>query len=165
MLHFSLPLTCCHYIVNEWKENFMLKRMMLVICLLFGCSSDASYPLVQGGILNLANTEKLIVINYWAIWCAPCRKEIPELNELASHYAETVSVVGVNFDGSQGQELLGEIDKLGIEFPSLVGDPRTIWGLEPVTILPETLIVSREGKLLHRLIGPQTLASIEALIE
>ena len=138
---------------------------MLATCLLFGCSSDASYLLVQGGSLNLTNPEKLIVINYWAVWCAPCRKEIPELNELATHYAETVTVVGVNFDGSQGQELLGEIEKLGIEFPSLVGDPRGVWGLEPVTILPETLIISPEGKLLHRLIGPQTLASIEALLE
>ena len=54
-------------------------------------------------------------------------------------------MVGVNFDGSQGQELLGEIEKLGIEFPSLVGDPRDVWGLEPVTILPETLIISPEG--------------------
>lgn len=143
----------------------MLKRIMLATCLLFGCSSDASYPLVQGGSLNLTNPEKLIVINYWAVWCAPCRKEIPELNELATHYAETVTVVGVNFDGSRGQELLGEIEKLGIEFPSLVGDPRGVWGLEPVTILPETLIISPEGKLLHRLIGPQTLASIEALLE
>ena len=165
MNHFSLRVTCCHYIGKKWKENFMLKRIMLATCLLFGCSSDASYPLVQGGSLNLTNPEKLIVINYWAVWCAPCRKEIPELNELASHYAETVTVVGVNFDGSQGQELLGEIEKLGIEFPSLVGDPRGVWGLEPVTILPETLIISPEGKLLHRLIGPQTLASIEALLE
>ena len=88
---------------------------MLATCLLFGCSSDASYPLVQGGSLNLTNPEKLIVINYWAVWCAPCRKEIPELNELASHYAETVTVVGVNFDGSQGQELLGEIEHQELE--------------------------------------------------
>jgi len=105
------------------------------------------------------------VINYWAIWCAPCRKEIPELNELASHNPEKLTVVGVNFDESRGEKLLGEIETLGIEFPSLVEDPRSIWGLEPVTILPETLIISAEGKLLHRLIGPQTLSSIEALLK
>jgi len=147
-----------------WKEKFMLTRIMLATCLLFGCSNDVSYSLVQGGSLNLASPEKLVVINYWAIWCAPCRKEIPELNELASHNSEKLIVVGVNFDESRGEELLSEIEKVGIKFPSFIEDPRSIWGLEPVTILPETLIISGEGKLLHRLIGPQTLSSIEALL-
>jgi len=142
----------------------MLTRIMLATCLLFGCSSDVSYSLVQGGSLNLASPKKLVVINYWAIWCAPCRKEIPELNELASHNAEKLIVVGVNFDESRGEELLSEIEKVGIKFPSFIEDPRSIWGLEPVTILPETLIISGEGKLLHRLIGPQTLSSIEELL-
>lgn len=142
----------------------MLTRIMLATCLLFGCSNDVSYSLVQGGSLNLASPEKLVVINYWAIWCAPCRKEIPELNELASHNSEKLIVVGVNFDESRGEELLSEIEKVGIKFPSFIEDPRSIWGLEPVTILPETLIISGEGKLLHRLIGPQTLSSIEALL-
>ncbi|MDA0795718.1 MAG: TlpA disulfide reductase family protein [Proteobacteria bacterium] len=143
----------------------MLIRILLATCLLLGCSSDASYSLVQGGSLNLSNPGKVVVINYWAIWCAPCRKEIPELNELAAHNPEKLTVVGVNFDESRGEKLLGEIEKLGIEFPSLVEDPRSIWGLGPVTILPETLIISAEGKLMHRLIGPQTLSSIEALLK
>ena len=143
----------------------MLIRILLATCLLLGCSSDVSYSLVHGGSLNLSNPGKVVVINYWAIWCAPCRKEIPELNELATHNPEKLTVVGVNFDESRGEKLLGEIEKLGIEFPSLVEDPRSIWGLGPVTILPETLIISAEGKLLHRLIGPQTLSSIEALLK
>ena len=147
-----------------WKENYMLIRIMLATCLLLGCSSDVSYPLVQGESLNLTNPGKFVVINYWAVWCAPCRKEIPELNELASHNPEKLTVVGVNFDDSRGEVLLDEIEKLGIKFQSLVEDPRSTWGLEPVTILPETLIISAEGKLLHRLIGPQTLSSIEALL-
>ena len=62
---------------------------------------------------------KTLVINYWAIWCAPCRKEIPELNELARDHAESVIVLGVNFDGSQGEILASEIEKLGIEFDNL----------------------------------------------
>ena len=95
---------------------------------------------------------------------APCRKEIPELNELASHHKEKLMVVGVNFDGSKGELLENEIQKLGIEFSSLIDDPRNVWGLEPVSVLPETLIIGPDGKLQHRLIGPQTLSSIEALL-
>ena len=152
----------------------MIKKLCLVMCFLVGCSGDNSesmvdladfqYPLLEGGAIDVKAHDKLLIINYWAIWCAPCRKEIPELNELATHYADKLTVVGVNFDGSQDDVLRSEITKLGIKFPSLIQDPRETWGLEPVSILPETLIISGDGKVLHRLIGPQTLASIEKLL-
>jgi hypothetical protein len=43
-------------------------------------------------------------------------------------------------------------------------DPRGIWGLEPVNVLPETLVIGTDGKLLHRMIGPQTAEVLEALL-
>ena len=73
-------------------------------------------------------------------------------------------MLGVNFDGSQDDRLAQEVSKLNIQFPNLIADPRLVWGLEPVSVLPETLIISPEGLLLHRLVGPQTIASIEALL-
>lgn len=128
------------------------------------CSGGTAYPLLEGGTIDVKAPGKVLIINYWATWCAPCRKEIPELNELASHHNEKLMVVGVNFDGSQDELLENEIQKLGIEFSSLIDDPRNVWDLEPVSVLPETLIIGPDGKLLHRLIGPQTLSSIEALL-
>lgn len=134
---------------------------------LMGCSQDSvesKYSLLDGGSIDLAASPKLVFINYWAVWCAPCRKEIPEFNEFAHEHADQVTVLGVNFDGSQGDVLRAEMAKLGIEFPSLVADPRSIWGLEPVAVLPETLVISTDGKLLHRMIGPQTIEALEALL-
>ena len=58
-----------------------------------------------------------------------------------------------------------QLDKLGIEFPSLQNDPRATWSLERATVLPETLIINSNGELIHRLIGPQTAESLEALID
>tara|TARA_B110000438_G_C15338303_1_gene446782 strand:- start:125 stop:553 length:429 start_codon:yes stop_codon:yes gene_type:complete len=142
----------------------MLKKLFIIGLLLVGCSSDNGYPTLDGTSIDVTAPGKLLVINYWAVWCAPCRKEIPELNELAAHHVDTLDVLGVNFDGSQGETLRSEITKLGIQFPSFIRDPRVTWGLEPVSILPETLIISPDGTLLHRLIGPQTLSSIEALL-
>ena len=46
-----------------------------------------------------------MIINYWATWCAPCRDEIPELNELAHELSESLLVIGVNFDQVMGEEL------------------------------------------------------------
>ena len=75
-------------------------------------------------------------------------------------YADQLTVLAVNFDSEQGDKLLAQVEKLGIEFPSLQSDPRAIWSLKPVSVLPETLIIDSEGVLVHCLIGPQTLESL-----
>lgn len=143
----------------------MIKKIMLFCLISAGCSGDSSYPLADGGSHSFKNDQgKLTLINYWAIWCAPCREEIPELNKLAEEYADRLTVLAVNFDNEQGEKLQAQVEKLGIEFSSLQSDPRAIWSLKPVSVLPETLIIDSQGNLLHRLIGPQTLESLGALI-
>ena len=150
----------------------MIKKSMakiVLLCLvLAGCSSDLSdspVSLVGGDSHSFKNDQgKYTLINYWAIWCTPCREEIPELNKLAEEYADQLTVLAVNFDNEQGEELLAQVEKLGIEFPSLQSDPRVIWSLKPVSVLPETLIIDSEGVLLHRLIGPQTLESLAGIV-
>jgi len=148
----------------------MVRIIYLVSFLLVSCGVDTSnesgqnFMLANGTELNLLSPGKVLVVNYWAAWCAPCRKEIPELNELDHQLSEQLDVIGVNYDGAIGEELTQEITKLGIEFDNLLQDPRSIWRLDAVTVLPETLIINSEGKLIHRLIGPQTRASIEALV-
>tara|TARA_B110000046_G_scaffold186035_1_gene231661 strand:- start:9727 stop:10173 length:447 start_codon:yes stop_codon:yes gene_type:complete len=148
----------------------MIKKLAfvsLLLCGLMGCAQDSTkynYALLGGETINLAASPKLVFINYWAVWCAPCRKEIPEFNEFAHQYSDRVTVLGVNFDNSQGDTLRAEMTKLGIEFPALLTDPRDMWNLEPVAVLPETLVIGTDGKLLHRMIGPQTMGALEALL-
>lgn len=153
----------------------MIRLFLLTSLLLLGCSSehkDSSnhiYNLSDGNVLDLASPDKLVLINYWAIWCAPCRKEVPELNELMHEYSDKIQIVGINFDDVKGDKLASQVTRLDIKFPSLLKnsdqpDPRQIWHMEPVTVLPETLIVDAKGNLKHRLIGPQDKASLEALL-
>jgi thiol-disulfide isomerase/thioredoxin len=102
-----------------------------------------------------------LIINYWAEWCAPCRKEIPELNELHRDGAEAgVVVLGVNFDGLRGEALTAVMDRMGVEFPVLVDDPRQRWELPLPSVLPSTLIVGPDGQLQDVLVGPQTYESL-----
>lgn len=154
----------------------MIRPLLLVSLLILGCSADYqdssaySYTLTDGSVLDLESPEKLILINYWAIWCAPCRKEVPELNELMHEHSDKLQIVGINFDDIQGDKLMADITRLGIEFPNLLRatdqpDPRQIWNLPPIAVLPETLIIDTQGNLQQRLIGPQDKASLEALLQ
>jgi len=145
-------------------KNFLLKTVLLSLVLV-GCSADNGYQLIDGSSYSFNNDQgKYTLVNYWAEWCQPCRVEVPELNELAAEHADQLTVLAVNFDNEQGPELLAQLQKIGIQFPSLALDPRAKWGLERPNVLPETLIINSEGELVQRLIGPQPLESLMAFI-
>ena len=121
-------------------------------------------PLAGGGELRFSELRgQWFVINYWAEWCAPCRKEIPELNELHAHRDEYgVTVLGVNYDEVAGDKLIEVMEEMDIRFPVLVDDPRERWGYEQPTALPVTVVVGPDGQLKTQLLGPQTLEMLLA---
>ena len=130
---------------------------LLVLLSLSGCERGDVVELSDGSRVPFEHwDERWLIINYWAEWCAPCRKEIPELNLLHSERASTGAVVlGVNYDGLSGEALAELVEKMGIDFPVLVEDPRMRWGVEQPSVLPSTIIVAPSGELSDVLVGPQ----------
>ncbi len=102
------------------------------------------------------------LVNYWALWCTPCREEIPELNLV--NETEGITVFGVNYDGKTGESLQQQRLELGISFPSLVPDPAAALGVPRPRVLPTTLVVNPEGELVDTLTGPQTQATLMAAL-
>ncbi len=102
-----------------------------------------------------------LVVNYWAVWCKPCIKEIPELNALDAKYPQ-VAVVGVNFDGETGDTLRQQVEQLGITFPIVGEEPSAALGVDLPSVLPATFIFDPDGRLAHTLVGPQTLETLAA---
>lgn len=105
-----------------------------------------------------------LVINYWATWCAPCITEIPELIALSERH-DHILVFGVNFDQPQGKEAAKQIAKMKITFPVLKADPRHLYGASLPQVLPTTFLINPAGELDKVLVGPQTEASILAVID
>ena len=127
-------------------------------CVLAAC--DAGRP-VHTGFNPADYHSRWLVVNYWAEWCKPCIKEIPELNALDKTYSQ-VAVVGVNFDGVVGEQLRQQIDRLGIAFPVVEDEPSAALGVSLPTVLPATFIFDPDGQLAHTLVGPQTLETLAA---
>lgn len=122
--------------------------------------SDAARGSAQG---LLEQTGSWTFVNYWAEWCKPCIKEIPELNAL--HQRDGFRVLGVNFDGAVGDELQSQLTKLGVRFPTLAEDPAARFGIDRPQVLPTTLLLRPDGSLAKALIGPQTQESLIAAAE
>lgn len=134
---------------------------LLCLALLTGCSKP-EFPTLSGqGFTPRSGDWQLI--NYWADWCGPCREEIPALNNFQAKRG--INIVGVNYDGLEGDELALSIEDMGIEFDSLLSDPATALGQHRPQILPVTFVVSPDGEVSQVLTGPQTEASLAAAID
>jgi thiol-disulfide isomerase/thioredoxin len=133
------------------------KQWALALCVtLAGCGAADLGPDQHGQVVSPESLKgQWLVINYWAEWCAPCRKEIPELNALTERI-DNVRVLGVNFDGLQGDALLRAADGMGIGFTVLANNPAEHFGLEPSGVLPATYLVDERGQVRARLLGEQT---------
>ena len=104
-----------------------------------------------------------VVINYWADWCAPCIKEIPELNNFAQENKD-LKVYTFNFDYLQVDDLEPIANKFNIMVPSLVTHPRDIWGIQTPPAVPATFFINPNGQLTLSLFRPQTKDDLNRII-
>lgn len=133
----------------------------IMLLVLVGCSRP-DFTDTDGVGYREADLEgQWQVINYWATWCAPCIKEIPELIALDENHND-ITVFGVNFDAPDPPEMAEQIARMKITFPVLKDDPYLRLGIDRPEVLPTTIIVSPGGEVVAVLIGPQTEASLLA---
>lgn len=104
-----------------------------------------------------------VVINYWADWCAPCIKEIPELNNFAQENND-LKVYTFNFDYLQVDDLEPIANKFNIMVPSLVTHPRDIWDIQTPPAVPATFFINPNGQLTLSLFRPQTKDDLNKII-
>jgi len=89
----------------------------------------------------------VVMINFWATWCGPCRQEMPLLDELYSRYQRVgFSLLGVNIDDDSSRAM-SMISELGVSFPVLFDARKEVSKLYDVDAMPVTILVDREGKV------------------
>ncbi len=104
---------------------------------------------------------KWVVVNYWATWCPPCLEEMPELDLFHNAHKDEAVVLGVNFEDVGEAQLEAFVEKHFIGYPILLSKPDARSPLGPIPGLPTTYIVSPEGEVVARQIGPLTKEMLE----
>ena len=125
-------------------------------------------PDLEGKLQSLEQWRgQVMVVNFWATWCAPCREEIPLLMKLQEKYgARGLQLVGIAID--QPDKVRPYAAELGMNFPVLIGDfdaielTRTLGNRAGV--LPYTVIVDRNGAIAAREIGAVKEPKMEAIL-
>jgi len=149
----------------------MLSRIQTYLFLFFICT-----PIYAGeklALFDMHGTEhklveqqgKWVVINYWATWCPPCVKEIPELEKFHNTYKKKNAIVwGVNFENIEENLLQKFLTRFNVSYPILLAEPSRFTYFSPAGALPITYIISPEGKLVHTKVGKVDFAYLKKIV-
>jgi len=121
---------------------------------------------LEGQRLKLSDFHgRVVLLNFWATWCGPCRAEIPELNKLQRDFeASGLAVIGVSWDDSASgvREFQKEIRQ---DYTVLLGGEDAQSKFEEVRSLPTTYVIDRGGRIRQKIIGARDRTQFEAALK
>jgi thiol-disulfide isomerase/thioredoxin len=112
---------------------------------------DFKLDTLEGKPLNLAEyRNKVILLNFWATWCGPCRAEIPDLVELQNKYKDQLQIIGLVVDDEDQQAIKKFVDEFGINYPVAIAtdELRTEYGGIPA--LPTSFLLDAQGRVVQK---------------
>jgi thiol-disulfide isomerase/thioredoxin len=139
-----------------------------------GCSQPArenplefTLPDTGGKLHSLSDYKgKWVIVNYWATWCKPCLKEIPQLITLSREYENNaVVVLGIDYEDLDLKTLLGFMHDHHMSYPVLRTNPLAAQKLGPILGLPMTFVITPQGELATTLVGQITRSGVEQAID
>ena len=105
------------------------------------------------------------LLNVWATWCVPCRKEMPDLEEIYQEFGgHGLEIVAVSVDQAGSDRVQSFIDEVGTTFPIVHDQTGSIEELYPSIGLPNTYLIDRDGKLIQSWLGPLPVSQARELI-
>ena len=146
----------------------------LLTCSLSARAQSASIPALSFNDLSgkphtLADYRgKIMVLNFWATWCLPCREETPMLSKLATNYADKdVAFLAVSLDDAQSQPKIPRfLEKKKIALPVFTGaTPIALHDFQLGEILPATIIFDRDGSPIFRIMGQASKKDVASRLD
>jgi thiol-disulfide isomerase/thioredoxin len=96
---------------------------------------------------------KVVLLNFWAMWCAPCRFEIPELVELQKKYQGSLEVVGLSVDEVPADQVKQFAERLHVNYPVAIADMALQEKFGGVPALPTSFLIDRQGGIVQKHVG------------
>jgi peroxiredoxin len=107
---------------------------------------------------------KVVVLNFWATWCPPCKQEIPWLNDLQKQFGDEVQVLGVTVDDEDSAELGTFVKEMKFRYPVLHSTPEAESAYLGIAGVPVTYFLDREGQIRKKTSGLTSKEEMQAAI-
>lgn len=146
-----------------------MKKLSVLSCALLLMFSIQAYGFqfqdTTGKIHKLEDYKgKWVLINFWATWCPPCLKEIPDLISLSKDRKD-IMVIGVAMDSDDPRIVMEFVQSMAINYPIVFGNRQIAAQLDDVSLLPSTYFYDPEGNPAARQQGIISRESIESFID
>lgn len=124
----------------------------------------------QGNQVRLSDFRgKIVIIDFWATWCPPCRRGIPDLIDLQKAYKNKLAVIGISLDTDSKKDVVPFIKEYGINYKVVYGDNDVVQKYGNIQAIPTSFIIDQKGKIVSSYVGLQRKATfknqIDALIK
>jgi thiol-disulfide isomerase/thioredoxin len=109
---------------------------------------------LDGNIVSTAALRgKVVLLNFWATWCPPCREEIPEMIALANRYKDRLQIIGVSMDDAPPEEVRDFAKEIGINYPVVMGSRAISVEYGGVPALPTSFVADPNGRIVEKHVG------------
>jgi len=128
---------------------------------------------LSGGQLSLSSLRgKVVLINFWATWCGPCKAEMPSMEDLYRNYKrDDFEILAVSVDTVTDNRVRDFVQRYGFTFPVLLDNQFTVNQVYEARVLPTSILIDRKGIIRERILGatdwsdPDTRLLIGKLIQ
>jgi peroxiredoxin len=119
-----------------------------------GFAPDFTLRAADGKNLRLQEQRgQVVLVNFWATWCGPCKQEMPHLNRLYEKYrASGFVLLAVNID-EDPRLAVGTAQRMGLKFPVLLDGDKKVSKLYDLSSMPSTVMIDRDGRVRHIHLG------------
>jgi peroxiredoxin len=127
---------------------------------------DGALRDLDGRVVRLADHRgKVVLVDFWATWCGPCRRELPHLKALQQRFGKQgLVVLGISVD-HQGQDRVRSfVKRNGVTWPTLLADATVLADYGDVRAIPTKFVIDRQGRVAGRMLGYAAEKDLEAAI-